>query len=388
MISLLLLAKISVVLGLGGIFLKLGRGISPAARHFVCVATLALALLLPFSPSVAPSPALHVLAIVARSAAATEIAHPSPIHWLQIIWLAGALAIFVRFLTGLLYVHRKTRLATPYDIPDSNIGVRLAPVASPIVWGWLRPEILLPESAVNWPKDRLRLALLHEQAHVNRRDIWTALIVIAAKTVYWFHPLAWWLSARATEEQELACDDRVLDAGGSAKEYAELLVETAREFRSPILFGCPMVGHSNSLRGRIMHILQFRTKPRSARWSRSATAVFSSLLIGAGVLLAATQDKEPVYKIGGDVNAPAVTTKVEPEYTDEARANKIQGAVLLSVIVNRSGLPNDIAVVRGLDAGLDQAAINAIQQWRFAPATKAGEPVSVKAQIEVHFRLK
>ena len=72
--------------------------------------------------------------------------------------------------------------------------------------------------------DAKRFALLHELAHVKRRDNWTLLLTKLAQTVYWFHPLVWWLSARLSDEQELACDDRVLAAGVSAPAYAEMLI--------------------------------------------------------------------------------------------------------------------------------------------------------------------
>lgn len=403
MISILLLLKVTIILGLGAIFLAATRGMAPAARHFLSVATLAVSLLLPFSLPVAPSPALHAFAVVAYSATATETAHPYPTQWLRIIWMAGVIVIVARFFAGLIYVKRTARLGTRPFAPDSEsdpllcgarITVRLAPIASPIVWGWLRPEILLPESASRWPRERVKLALLHEVAHVSRGDLWAALIIAAARAIYWFHPLVWWLSAKATEEQELACDDRVLNAGASAREYAALLVDTARQLGSPVLFGCPMVSHSHFLRGRIMHILQFRSNSRSARSSRSATLLFSTLLIGAGVMLTAATDhtapasEDRVYKIGGDVKPPIVISKVEPDYTEAARDAKIQGAVTLFLHIDRAGVPHDVAVTQGLDPGLDAAAVHAIQQWRFRPAMKDNRPVSVEAHIEVNFRLK
>ncbi len=404
MIEILPLVKITVLLGIAAAFLPLMRRATPGARHFLCIAALNLCLLLPVFLTVAPVPVpgLHVWTILTRAAVSAERSHPAPVHWLQVVWLAGVLAVAVRFLVGLFILQRRARLASAFSaLPERlesllrshGVTARLAPVASPVVWGWLHPEILLPESSRGWPEERLRLALLHELAHVHRGDLWTGLIAAAAQAVYWFHPLVWWLCAKAAEAQELACDDSVLADGASAPEYAFLLLETARRLSSPIPFGCPMVGRSHSLRGRIMHILQFRSQSASARRTRGAACVFPALLIGAGLLMAVpdqptTKTQDKVYKVGGDVTSPVVTFKIEPEYTAAAKDAKIQGSVLLWMILDRSGVPHDIRVSRSLDPGLDQNAIHAIQQWRFRPATKEGKPVSVSVNIEVNFRLK
>jgi len=94
-----------------------------------------------------------------------------------------------------------------------------------------------------------------------------------------------------------------------------------------------------------------------------------------------------VYRIGGGVSAPSVMSKVEPEYSEEARRAKWQGTVVLSVIVDELGRPRNIRVFRSLGLGLDQKAVDAVSQWRFKPGRKDGKPVPVIATIEVNFRL-
>ena len=93
------------------------------------------------------------------------------------------------------------------------------------------------------------------------------------------------------------------------------------------------------------------------------------------------------YRIGGGVSAPQLLYKVEPEYSEQARQAKCQGTVVLSVVVDESGLPRKIKVVRALDVGLDQEAVKALQKWRFKPGMKDGKAVPVLATIEVNFRL-
>ena len=93
------------------------------------------------------------------------------------------------------------------------------------------------------------------------------------------------------------------------------------------------------------------------------------------------------YKIGGGVSAPVPVFRPEPEYSEEARKAKWQGAVLLQLVVDENGVPQDIKVIRSLGLGLDQKAIEAVQKWRFKPGQKDGKAVPVSANIEVNFRL-
>jgi len=90
---------------------------------------------------------------------------------------------------------------------------------------------------------------------------------------------------------------------------------------------------------------------------------------------------------GGSVSMPAAISRTEPEYTPAARAAGIQGAVTLSIIVGKDGLLRDIRVVKSLDPGLDQKAIEAVTKWRFRPGQKDGQALDVQATIEVNFRL-
>jgi len=93
------------------------------------------------------------------------------------------------------------------------------------------------------------------------------------------------------------------------------------------------------------------------------------------------------YKIGGGVSAPVPVYRPEPEYSEEARKAKWQGAVMLSLVVDENGVPQEIKVIRSLGMGLDQKAIEAVQKWRFRPGLKDGKAVPVFANIEVNFRL-
>jgi TonB family protein len=94
-----------------------------------------------------------------------------------------------------------------------------------------------------------------------------------------------------------------------------------------------------------------------------------------------------VFKVGGGISAPQPISTPDPEYTEEARRAKTQGTCILWLIVDEEGHPRDIRVVRGLGSGLDEKAIEAVKQWKFAPSLRDGKPVNVQISIEVGFRL-
>jgi TonB family protein len=97
-----------------------------------------------------------------------------------------------------------------------------------------------------------------------------------------------------------------------------------------------------------------------------------------------------VYQPGNGVTLPRIIREVKPAYTSDAMRAKIQGAVLLQCTVRPDGSVSDITVLRSLDPtfGLDQEAIKAARQWRFAPGTRMGQPVSVQITIELTFTLR
>jgi TonB family protein len=94
-----------------------------------------------------------------------------------------------------------------------------------------------------------------------------------------------------------------------------------------------------------------------------------------------------VFRVGGGVTAPVPLYKPEPEYSEEARKAKYQGAVVLRLVVDSSGRPRDLKVIRSLGLGLDEKAIEAVEKWKFRPGYKDGKPVPVEATVEVNFRL-
>jgi periplasmic protein TonB len=95
-----------------------------------------------------------------------------------------------------------------------------------------------------------------------------------------------------------------------------------------------------------------------------------------------------VYRPGGSVTTPRLLLEVKPKYSADALRQKIEGAVWLDLVVTRSGVPSNVRVVRSLDPGLDQEAVAAMLQWRFAPGMLAGSPVDVEVVVQMTFMIR
>ncbi|MFP5250454.1 MAG: energy transducer TonB [Acidobacteriota bacterium] len=94
------------------------------------------------------------------------------------------------------------------------------------------------------------------------------------------------------------------------------------------------------------------------------------------------------YHVGGGISAPVPLNTVEAEFSDEARRAKYQGVVLIQMIVDAQGNPQNPRVIRPLGMGLDEKALEAVRKYRFKPAMKDGKtPVPVMITVEVNFRL-
>jgi beta-lactamase regulating signal transducer with metallopeptidase domain len=184
---------------------------------------------------------------------------------LFVVWLAGACWVLLRLAVGafgLAALHRHSRpyALDPADLPKvSNrreCELRLSmSQAGPITWGFLRPVILLPKNSVSWSRERLQAVLLHELAHVRRRDSLTRALSLVACALYWPNPLIWVGARLLRREAEIAADDAVLAFGIKPSAYAGELLRLAAEFRGQrVAFsGVSMAG--SALEARVKSVL-------------------------------------------------------------------------------------------------------------------------------------
>jgi len=94
------------------------------------------------------------------------------------------------------------------------------------------------------------------------------------------------------------------------------------------------------------------------------------------------------YRPGAGITPPSIIREVRPDYTEEARRRGIAGDVELEIVVRADGTVGNVKVLRGLGSGLDQRAMDAVRQWRFAPAKRFGTPVDVMVEVAVEFKLR
>ncbi|MHC5034088.1 MAG: M56 family metallopeptidase, partial [Planctomycetota bacterium] len=193
--------------------------------------------------------------------------------WILGVWAAGAATVLGLFLAGTVVVWRVARAGKPVR-EDSLWGAALQALGAmrelsglrvleservgvPMMWGLFRPVVLLPAQTPHWFEERRRVVIIHELAHLERRDCWTQAIAQLACAVHWFNPLVWLAARRMRVERERACDDRVLNAGLRASDYASHLLEIARSMRDVRCSGLAAVAMArpSQLEGRLLAIL-------------------------------------------------------------------------------------------------------------------------------------
>jgi HEAT repeat protein/beta-lactamase regulating signal transducer with metallopeptidase domain len=270
---------------------------------------------LPAPRSERPAPAMKRTSAAAASVATIPLTEAAPartpMSWsalLLTVWLLGASLILARLCAGILAVHWMSRrtervinapwlqqaqsLAAELGLSPRIVFLRSRRAAMPMAWGVFRPAVLMPSDADAWPAERLRIVLLHELAHVKRRDCLTHMLAQISCALYWFNPLAWIAARHARTERERACDDLVLAAGTPGPDYADQLIEIARVMRSgrfpAVLAGASLaMAHRSELEGRLMAILD-PSVPR-AGMSRLRTAAATTVFALAVMPLASVQ---------------------------------------------------------------------------------------------------
>ena len=133
----------------------------------------------------------------------TQIALPSLATILFALWALGAAAVLARFGVGLLRAQEMANTAKLVEVQGS-VEIRVSSaIETPAVLGLFSPVILLPRDMDAWSDERRRVVLLHELAHVARRDCLANAIAQVACALHWFNPLAWIALRRLRIEQEL-----------------------------------------------------------------------------------------------------------------------------------------------------------------------------------------
>ena len=192
--------------------------------------------------------------------------------WLVGLWALGVLALVARLVHGLLTVRRIAHRAPEVDgaawraalheVAD-RLDMEELPrlvvsnaVRVPFACGFRHPTIVLPTEAMSWTDERRRVVLLHELAHIQRRDMFGHLLSRLACIMYWFHPLVWMAARHLRAESERACDDLAIRSGARASDYAQHLLDIVTSIRGPVApaIACTMA-RRRDFEGRMLAIL-------------------------------------------------------------------------------------------------------------------------------------
>ncbi len=219
------------------------------------------------------------------------------------VWVSGVVIVMMGLAWSGLAVHRILRRAhAPADPAWQKVLVEAADrlgldepprllvsadTHMPFGCGVLTPTIVIPEESDGWSDSRRRAVLLHELAHVRRRDLLAHMLGRITCACYWFHPLVWVAAKRLRSESERACDDLVVTCGTVAADYAEHLLDivTAVRARSVPAVALAMA-RRNEFEGRVLAILDSELPHSSPRRATSVALIFT-VGLSAGLLAAA-----------------------------------------------------------------------------------------------------
>lgn len=251
----------------------------------------------------------------------------SPLLWLLGVWAIGAVVVALGWIGAFLSAFRLVAVARPETDEEWAVlaeharllsglpeGVRLLRsdhIEVPIAWGFGRPAVVLPASADTWADDRREAVLLHEMAHLRRRDAWTQVLAQAALSLHWPNPFAWMAYRQFLDAREQACDDAVLQGGARPSAYAEHLVGVARSLQKDrfALAAVAPMARCVPLENRVRSILEVgRQRSQLGRTALGGTVGMALVLLVPLAALRPVADAQ---------EAPSFTMETEVDVEDE-----------------------------------------------------------------------
>jgi bla regulator protein blaR1 len=236
------------------------------------------------APETTPSNFFVVIDEVSQPFTAPTVASPAATSLpaaLFGIWASGFLGISCSWWVRWRRIRVAVRAGSPLQIEIPIKAMSSPALLEPGVFGVFRPVLLLPEGIFDrLTPAQLRAVLEHELCHVRHRDNLIAAIHMFVETVFWFHPLVWWIGKRMVEERERACDEEVLRLGSEPRVYAEGILNVCKLYvESPLVCVSGVTGAD--LKKRIEKIMTHR-KAHNLDWRRKSllTAAGAAALIG------------------------------------------------------------------------------------------------------------
>ena len=265
-------------------------------------------------------------------------------------------------------------------------------VDSLVVLGWLRPVVLVPAAALlALSPEGLEAVLAHELAHVRRGDFLANVLQTFAEALLFYHPAVWWLSRRIRQEREHCCDDAAVWACGDPILYASALAGLEELRLQPTLV--PDLAPAAS-GGRLMSRIQRLLRPRithdpAVPLAALLPAILLVAALGTATLYASDATKAPA-QAPVEMDFKKVRIKHQPEaprYPSEAKAARIQGTVVVVVIIGIDGKVTEAKAESG-PPELQACAVDYAKAWEFEPAKVKGKVVPARFKLTMPFRLR
>ena len=287
-------------------------------------------------------------------------------HVALTIWAVVALLLLAHIAIGIFGVRRLVRRARPANARVNELlaatevnarGRRVRVIVSdeiamPMTWGASPAALLLPVDAVEWSDERIRAVLLHEIAHILRRDWLTHALARIAAAVHWFNPLAWVALRAMTRERERACDDYVLLQGALATDYAGHLLDIARAGHHGLRHAiAPAMARRSELEGRLLSILtphRLLPSPVAGRVMTLAAIAVTIAIAAASPIAQTLPETQPPqttapprmrHGMSGTEGTDATRVRVLTESLDDVSADVREKAALgLAMTEDRSAI--------------------------------------------------
>jgi beta-lactamase regulating signal transducer with metallopeptidase domain len=234
-----------------------------------------------------------VLPQVAARTAASSTPAPSIDLIIPGVWGCGVIWLALIRLRGWRRIRRIVRGSLTTDLPVP-VEVRSPPgLVEPGIVGLIRPILLLPQGITERLKpSEMNAILAHELCHVRRRDNLRAFLHMVVETMFWFHPLLWWIGARLMEERERACDEEVLSQGVQPDVYADAILSVCKLYiGSPRVCACGVTG--STLKRRIELIVTNRVAEKMNRGRKVLLAAAGVLVVAVPLLIGVIQGVVP-----------------------------------------------------------------------------------------------
>lgn len=415
----MLIKSSAVLMVFGLLFFVSRRRLNDSSRHLLWFNSLLCLALLPLLPSLLTwlSPVSVMTPLIQLTAVVVPAEKLSTFNWdawILAFYLVPATLLLLRLGIGVMRLAQLRQRADFVDAPsllnaleDSRhrlgisrrIDLRISDeVVSPVSFGLLSPQVILPDHAQSWSAPIQQDVLVHELSHIKRLDWLSMLLGYLIVSLFWFNPLAWLVLRKLNEEAENCCDAAVVYDGRSNTDYAESLLSVARvcahshraESGQKLLAQTML--DQTTLQSRITQILEDKIMKLSELKKQRRNVAAILLLLTAGLLtvmgstqvvsaqVASSQQRQEAFPVHNEI----------PMYPTIAAEQGIEGWVQVMFTVAENG-DVDMGTATVVDSEpsdiFNANALRALSAFKFSPRIVDGQAVSVPG-VQYVFRFE